>query len=75
MLYKGSHVVMTDDALENYGEEWRDVELVITHVAHSVAEHPGYDEGVSPQGLYDLKRADSGEELQFSLYDWELEHA
>jgi hypothetical protein len=34
--------------------------------------HPGYDgEGT----LYDLKRADTDEELPFSLYDWELQEA
>jgi hypothetical protein len=31
--------------------------------------HPGYDEGVTGQGLYDLKG------LNFSLYDWEVTSA
>lgn len=81
----GRNVKMTDDALENYGEEWREVVLIITHAANKYMPareffaqdkpegfHPGYDEGVYPMGLYDLKRADNGEELGFSLYDWEL---
>ncbi len=71
-MRKNQKVVMTNEAIENYGEQWRDVVLVITHVAHSKADHPGYDEGVSPQGLYDLKREDNDEELNMSLYDWEL---
>ena len=71
-MQKNQKVVMTNEAIENYGEQWRDVVLVITHVSHSKADHPGYDEGVSPQGLYDLKREDNDEELNMSLYDWEL---
>lgn len=71
-MRKNQKVVMTNEAIENYGEQWRDVVLVITHVVHSKADHPGYDEGVSPQGLYDLKREDNDEELNMSLYDWEL---
>lgn len=84
----GSHVKMTEDALENYGEEYRDIEFLVTHVATKYmpaqqfyAEgaprgyHPGYDEGVSPQGLYDLAFVETGEDLQFSLYDWELTRA
>jgi hypothetical protein len=61
------------------------VELVVTHAAdrHMPAEeffaegrpdgvHPGYGgEGT----LYDLKQADTGVDLRFSLYDWELQEA
>jgi hypothetical protein len=32
-MKKGDLVTMTDNALENYGEQWRDVELRITHKA------------------------------------------
>lgn len=71
-MRKGTKVTMTQDAIENYGEKWDGVVLVITHVAHNKSEHPGYDEGVSPQGLYDLKRQDTNEDLPMSLYDWEL---
>lgn len=72
-MKNGTKVKMTSEAIENYGEKWRDVELVITHVAQSEAEHPGYDMGVYPQRLYDLKRTDTDESLGMSLYDWELE--
>ena len=76
--------VMSKDALENYGEQWRDVQLEVTHTArkHMPAEeffargkpegyHPGYDESAGC-ALYDLKRVDTDEELNFSLYEWEL---
>ena len=74
-MRKNQRVVMTNNAIENYGEQWRDVVLIITHVAHSKDDHPGYDEGAYPQGLYDLKREDTGENLGMSLYDWELKQA
>ena len=75
----GQKVKMSEDALENYGEKYRDLPLTITHSAHSympadeffaknrpVDYHPGYDDGVKGQGLYDF------DSLEFSLYDWEL---
>jgi hypothetical protein len=63
---------MSEEALENYGEEWRGVTLLVDSAATSVKQHRGYDEGVYPCALYDLHREDTGEGLQFSLYDWEL---
>lgn len=85
MLRKGQKVVMRKAALENYGESWKDVKLIVTHSANKYmpAEkffaqgkpdgyHPGYDESAKPQGLYDLKRQDTGEDLAYSLYDWEV---
>ncbi len=75
----GEKVKMSDNALENYGQEYKDKEFAITHKANKYmpAEkffamgkpegyHPGYDEGVKGQFLYDLQG------LNFSLYDWEL---
>jgi hypothetical protein len=50
---------------------FRDEVLIITHVAKDSNDHPGYDEGVSPQYLYDLK-TESGGEVGCSLYDYEL---
>jgi hypothetical protein len=77
---------MTEDAIQNYGEQWRDVELIVTSKATKympAAEffakgkpngfHPGYDETMGNMPLYDLKRADNGEALPFSLYEYELE--
>jgi hypothetical protein len=76
--------IMSEDALENYGSEWRGVILEATHTATKYMPaseffakgepegyHPGYDES-SKCALYDLKRADNGVELPFSLYAWEL---
>ena len=81
-------VTMTNDTIENYGEEWRGVNLEVTHTATKYMPakqffamgkpsgyHPGYDEGVSPMPLYDLKRVDTGAELGFSLYKWEVKAA
>lgn len=77
---KGDKVKMTNEALENYGEKYRDVELTVSHVATRYMPasdfyakgrpdgyHPGFDESVKGQRLYDF------EELNFSLYDWELQ--
>jgi hypothetical protein len=69
----GTKVTMTENAIENYGESWRGVVLKVTYKASNESEHPGYDAGVYPERLYDLKRADTGEDLGMSLYDWELE--
>lgn len=63
---KGDRVVMTETAIENYGEEYRDKHLTIEHVATSEDEHPGFDTGIG-EALYDLK------ELEFSLYEYEIE--
>lgn len=70
----GSHVVMTNDALENYGEEYDGVVFVVSYVSKSESDHPGYDRGMSPEWLYDLKSED-GEDFGLSLYDYELESA
>jgi hypothetical protein len=48
--------------------------LIITHVAHNRSEHPGYDEGVGGC-LYDLKVKETGEDVPFSLYDYEIKKA
>jgi hypothetical protein len=80
----GDRVTMTQDAIQNYGIKWEGVELVITHVSTEympaagffargkpAGYHPGYDtEARVP--LFDLKRADTGEELPMSLYAWEV---
>ena len=85
---KGSLVKMNSDALENYGAEFESVVFEITSCANKYMPakefyakrmpegyHPGYDEGVSPMGLYDLKIANTEENFGSSLYDWELVRA
>ena len=54
---------------------FRDKVLKISHIARNRDEHPGYDEGVSPEYLYDLKDAKTGKDIGSSLYDYELESA
>ena len=56
---------------ENY-DEFRDQTLVIIKISTSEYDHPGFDAGMAGQGLYDLETLD-GEEVPFSLYDYELE--
>lgn len=80
--------IMTNDAIDNYGQEWRGVVLTPIHRATKYMPadefyrkgmpegyHPGYDESMKGIALYDLKREDTGEELNFSLYSWELRQA
>lgn len=55
---------------ENY-DSFRDEVLIITNVAKDKNDHPGYDAGVSPEYLYDLKTV-NGKEVNSSLYDYEL---
>ena len=56
---------------DNY-DSFRDKDLIITHVARSIDDHPGFDEGVN-QALYDLEDAGTGEAIDCSLYEYELE--
>ena len=62
--------VNPDNDNENYDSFRNDV-LIITHVAKNTSEHPGYDESISPEYLYDLKK-ENGECVNCSLYDYEL---
>lgn len=57
---------------ENYNE-FRGKLLIITHVATNQDEHPGYDDSMGGEGLYELMVDETGEEVPFSLYDYELE--
>jgi len=84
----GQKVTMTDDALDNYGEEYRGKVFIIKSKATKYMPskefyangmpdgyHPGYDEGVKGMGLYDLVTSDDGDDFGNSLYDWELKEA
>ena len=72
MAYKiGSRVrVAPENDNENYNS-FRDKVLIVIHVARNKYEHPGYDESVSPDKLYDFKLED-GTPVGCSLYDYEL---
>lgn len=56
---------------DNY-DDFRDKDLKIVRIATSKEHHPGYDESMEGQGLYDLEVVGSGEDVPFSLYDYEL---
>jgi hypothetical protein len=70
----GGHVTMTEDACRNYGRHYENRTLVVTVVSKNEKDHPGYYSGMSPEYLYDLKIL-GGVNLNFSLYDYELERA
>ena len=65
----GDKVKMTDDAINNYGEEFNKGVLTIVLISKNENDHPGYDKAVFPCWLYDF------EECEFSLYDYEIEYA
>lgn len=65
-LQIGDKVKMNDVAIENYGEEYRDKTFTVSKISRSTKDHPGYDEGLAGEALYDF------EELEFSLYDYEV---
>jgi len=58
---------------ENY-ESFKDEVLIIINVARNKEEHPGYDDSLKGEYLYDLK-TESGKEVNCSLYDYELQPA
>lgn len=55
---------------ENYAE-FIDKTLVIYVISKNKKDHPGYDAGMNGEYLYDLKTLD-GDDVPFSLYDYEL---
>jgi hypothetical protein len=63
-------MINPDNDNENY-DDFRGKELVITNVARNKDEHPGYDDSMNGENLYDLETVD-GEPVPFSLYDYEL---
>lgn len=67
MLKIGDKFVLSDIALENYGEEYRDVEFTVCYVATNEEEHEGYDNSVEGMALYEA------DELNFAVYEYEIE--
>jgi hypothetical protein len=66
---KGLTVTIVSDN-ENYTDFMNRI-LIVTNVTKDKTEHSGYDSSLSPEYLYDLKTV-SGENVPFSLYDYEL---
>lgn len=62
----GDKFIFTDEAIANYGEEFKGKTFTVEHVATSKKEHIGYDKSAKGMALYDA------EELQFSLYEYEV---
>jgi hypothetical protein len=85
MLNTGDHFQLTDDAIENYGEQWRDIVFRVTSWANKYTpanvyfanpsaypySHPGYD-GNGRERLYDSEPLDTDLEFNCSVYDWEV---
>jgi len=67
----GSKVKVSPDNDNDCYNDFRGKVLIVTHVAKNTNDHPGYDESVSPEYLYDFKTKD-GKEVPCSLYDYEL---
>ena len=65
----GSKVKIISDN-ENY-EEYLNKVLIITDEATNQDQHPGYDNCMGGEPLFDL-RTEDGEEIPFSLYQYEL---
>jgi len=55
-------------------DSFRNEVLIVTHVAKNKEQHPGYDDSLNGEYLYDLK-TESGKEVNCSLYDYELQPA
>ena len=54
-------------------DEYKNINLRIINVASGKHEHPGFDDSLSGQCLYDLRVEETDEDVPFSLYDYELE--
>ena len=55
-MRKNQTCKMTDEALENYGQEWVEVELIVTHVAHSYMPAKQFFAMGKPEGYRNLYR-------------------
>lgn len=65
--------VRKDNDNDGY-DSFRDKVLIVTHIAESREEHPGYDESMRPMYLYDFKDLE-GNPIGCSLYDYEITRA
>ena len=86
MLNTGNKFKLTEDAIKNYGDQWRDIVFRVTSWANKYTpanvyfanpsayphSHPGYDSDVGGR-LYDAEPLDTDLEWNCSVYDWEVE--
>lgn len=68
-LLNKTAVIVSDN--DNY-DKFRDMELIITHVAYNKQDHPGYDSSMEGQALCDFKVKLTSESVPFSLYEYEF---
>jgi len=68
----GQIVMITKDNDNDCYDAYRGLLLEITHIATSVKQHPGYDESMDKMPLFDLKVFETGKDVPFSLYDYEV---
>jgi len=67
----GDRVKITSD--NDAYDKFKDKVLIVTDVYHNEDENPLYDMGVYPQLLMDFVTED-GNDVSYSLYEWEIEH-
>ena len=65
--------ISSENDNENYNE-FRNQVLIIESISTNENDHPRYDESMEGEQLIDLKTL-SGEDVPFSLYEYEIEHA
>lgn len=73
-IFEGQQVRVAEDNDNEGYDSFRDKVLVITHIAYSTQDHPGYDESMGGMALCDLETED-GEAIGCSLYTYELDRA
>ena len=69
----GNEVKVSSDNDNECYDSFRDKTLVITHIAHNQAQHPGYDDSMEGMPLYDFEDYKTGEPIPCSLYEYEIE--
>ncbi|MDA3854932.1 MAG: hypothetical protein PF569_01640 [Candidatus Woesearchaeota archaeon] len=65
----GDEVILTSEAIANYGSKYSNKIFTIESVAYSEKDHFGYDNAMEGMGLYDLV------DFPNSVYAYELEYA
>lgn len=70
-MYELGDVVTIISDNENYNE-YKEMDLTITHIATSTQQHPGYDDSMEGMQLLDLETEEM-DDVPFSLYEYEVE--
>ena len=68
----GDKVKLTQIAKENdCYSDFKNKVLIVTNIAKNSKEHPGFDDSLKGQNLYDFIDGD-GNDIPCSLYDYEV---